>query len=202
MLDTLLAKLNIQGKVVQTVLGLEGGRALLISIEIDIRRLDQSSLAGNGGLEKSKSETGSGIGHRQGSRSSAILGLDDLIPSVLDAVGQSIQLLLGEALNKAGDLGENRDDGDTRVSTNNSDASGLGVDRRVDLRDESGRADDIQGADTKDPISFLESSQQVVVSHTKPFGVCGQRGLTGTSSLVLSKGAKVGVGEKVGFVCY
>lgn len=35
-LDTLLAKLNIQGKVVQTVLGLEGGRALLISIEVDI----------------------------------------------------------------------------------------------------------------------------------------------------------------------
>lgn len=111
-------------------------------------------------------------------------------------------MLLGETLNKAGDLGENGDDGDTGVSTNNSNTSGFGVDRGVDLRDESGRADDIQSTNTKDPISFLELSQQVVVSHTSPFSVCSQGGLTGIGSLVLSKRATVGEGEKVGFVCF
>jgi hypothetical protein len=63
-------------------------------------------------------------------------------------VGQGLDLLLGEGV--AG-LGEEGDDGDARVTTNDGDLGILGGDL-LDLRDEARGTDNIEGGDTEESI--------------------------------------------------
>jgi len=151
---TLSTKLDIQGKVVQLDLFTECLCACrAVSGQVDIGGLDQAGLSSNSGFQDHIGEAGTCKGHREGGRTSTVLGLDDLITTVLNSVSKGVDLLLGQG-SVTWDLGQNRNDGHTRVTSNDSNAGRLGVNRGNDLRDESGRANNIQGADTKEPTNM------------------------------------------------
>lgn len=57
--------------------------------------LDDVLLAGQG-IQDSAGEDVTSVGHGQGGRSRAVLGLDDFVSSELDAVGQSSDFSIGE----------------------------------------------------------------------------------------------------------
>jgi hypothetical protein len=137
LLNTLGTELNVGGKELDTLLGED--------IRLDKGGLNNALLASDSGLQKRIGEAGTGKGHGEGGRASAVLGLDDLITTELDAVGQGLDLLLGEAVTR---LGEEGNDGDTRVTTDNGDLGLLGRDL-LDLRDEARGANDIEGGDTE-----------------------------------------------------
>lgn len=140
LLNTLGTELNVGGKVLNTL----GSK----DIGLDEGGLNNSLLATNGGLEERVGEAGTGESHGEGGRASAVLGLDNLVTTELDALGQGLDLLLGEGVTG---LGEERDNGDTRVTANDGDLGSLGGDL-LDLRDEAGGTDDIEGGDTEQPI--------------------------------------------------
>lgn len=96
--DTRRAKLDILGEVIQASLDSEGAGRLGIGQEVDICGLNQSSLATNGCLKDDVGEACASISHGEGSRSCTVLRLDDLVASVLNAVGQSVQLILSKGL--------------------------------------------------------------------------------------------------------
>lgn len=96
--DTRRAKLDILGEVIEASLGSEGAGRLGIGQEVDICGLDQSSLATNGGLKDDVGETCTSVSHGEGSRSCTVLRFDNLVASVLNAVGQGVQLILGKGL--------------------------------------------------------------------------------------------------------
>jgi hypothetical protein len=137
LLNTVGSELNVGGEELNTLLGKDGG--------LDEGGLDNVLLAGNSGLEKRVGEAGTSESHGKGGGASAVLSLDNLVATELDAVGQSLDLLLSEAVAR---LGEERDDGDTRVTSNDGDLGILSGDL-LDLRDEAGGTDDIKGGDTE-----------------------------------------------------
>lgn len=140
LLNTVGAELDVGSKVLNTLLGED--------IRLDEGGLDNVLLAGDGGLEEGVGEAGTSESHGEGGRAGSVLGLDDLVTSELDAVGQSLDLLLGEGV--AG-LGEEGDDGDARVATDDGDLGILSRDL-LDLRDEAGGTDNIEGGDTEESI--------------------------------------------------
>jgi hypothetical protein len=85
--------------------------------------------------------------HGEGSGSGTSLGLDNLVTTELDPLDESLVLLTLDILTDAS-LREQRNNGDTRVSTNDSDLDILGV-LVLDLTEESGRSNDIKGGDTE-----------------------------------------------------
>lgn len=68
----------------------------------------------------------------------------------MDSVDESVVLLSLDVL-ALRSLAQERDDGDTRVSTDNSDVDVLGV-GVLDLGQESGSSDDIEGGDTEESL--------------------------------------------------
>jgi hypothetical protein len=82
------------------------------------------------------------------------LGLDNFITTELDAVGKSIELLLGELLASLREKGNN---GDTRVTTNDSDLHILGV-LTLNLRDETRGTDNIKGGDAEKTLGVVDIS--------------------------------------------
>lgn len=104
-------------------------------------------------LEEGLSEASTGHGHGEGGGSGSVLGLDDLITTELDAGQES---LVTDEIGVLG-LGEKWDDGDTGVSTDNGDGllSWVGL---LDLGDEAGCADDIQGGDTEELLWVVDTS--------------------------------------------
>lgn len=93
-------------------------------------------------------ELGTGVRHGQGSASSTILCLDDLVTAELDAVHELVVGLSGNILAEVG-LGEERDDRGSAVATNNGDdsVSGLGA---LDSGKETGGADNVKGGDAEE----------------------------------------------------
>lgn len=140
LLNTVGAELDVGGKELNTLLGEDLG--------LDEGRLDNVLLAGNGGLKERVGEAGTSESHREGGGTGSVLGLDNLVTTELDAVGQGLDLLLGEGV--AG-LGKEGNDGDTGVTANDGDLGILGGDL-LDLRDEAGGTDNIEGGDTEESI--------------------------------------------------
>ncbi len=93
-------------------------------------------------------ECSSSIGHRQGSASSTILSLDNLVTTVLNTVNNSAVLLALDAFAKLG-LAEKGDDGDTGVAADHGDDAFLGVSSR-DTAEETRSTDDVEGCHTEE----------------------------------------------------
>lgn len=165
LLNTVGAELDVGSKVLNTLLGKD--------IRLDKGGLDNVLLAGDGGLEEGVGEAGTSESHGEGGRAGSVLGLDDLVTSELDAVSQSLDLLLGEGV--AG-LGEKGNDGDTRVTTDDGDLGILDRDL-LDLRDEAGGTDNIEGGDTEESVvsdtSSMERAAIWVNFHGSIFPVVG-----------------------------
>lgn len=144
LLDTVGAELNVGGEEVNALV-LEEGR-------LDEGRLDDALLALSG-LEEGLGEAGTGHGHGEGGRASAVLGLDDLVTAELDALD-----VVGEglALEVVAALAEQRDDGLAGVATDDNDVlvGGVGV---LVLGDEAGGADDVKGGDTEETLGVVDT---------------------------------------------
>lgn len=146
LLNTVGAELDAGGEEVNTL--------VLVERALNEGGLDDTLLALSG-LQEGLGEASTGHGHGEGSGTSTILGLDDLITTELDAVDESIA---GLALNiGVVGLGEQRNDGDTGVATNNGDGlvGGIGL---LDLGDEAGGPDDIEGGDTEETLGVVDTS--------------------------------------------
>lgn len=142
--NTLWAELDLGGEEVNTLVLVEWG--------VDKGWLDDTGLT-LGSLEEGLGETSTSHGHGEGGGSSSILGLDDLITTELDAFQES---RVPDEIGVLG-LGEEWDDSDTRVSTDNGDGllSWVGL---LELGNEAGSADDIEGGDTKELLWVVDTS--------------------------------------------
>ena len=129
------------------------------------------------------------VSHREGSRSSSILSLDDLVSSELNPVHESLVGLSGNTLGELG-LGEQRNDGSSRVSStrgvekesevsergleggkerreeeggrrdsHNGDLGVLGV-GSLDLGKESGSSNDIEGGNSEEPAATRKHKRE------------------------------------------
>ena len=145
LLNTVGAELNVGGEVVDALVLVEG--------RVDKGGLDDVLLALSS-LEERLSEAGTGHGHGESGRTSAILGLDDLVAAELDALDVGVELLAREALAR---LGQEGNDGGTGVTANNSDVLGGGV-GVLDLRDEARGADNVEGGDTEQALGVVDTS--------------------------------------------
>jgi len=156
------------------------------------------------GADDGVGESSGGVGHREGGRSATGLGLDDFGSSVLDSLGEGGDLVSIEGVDAASglDLGEDGDDGDSGVTSDNWDVDVVGV-----LGSEDGDklvgTDDIKGGDTVD--SGRVNAELLVDlggdGHGRVDGVAdntdnGVRGGLGAGSGELSDNGGVGV-EKI-----
>ena len=144
LLNTVGAELDVGGKVLDTL--------VLVERRVDKGGLDDVLLA-LGSLEERLGEAGTGHGHGEGGGTSTVLGLDNLVTTELDAVDVAVELL---ALEVVAGLGEEGNDGSTGVTTNNGDvlAGGVGV---LQLGDEAGSADDIEGGNTEEALGVVDT---------------------------------------------
>lgn len=90
------------------------------------------------------------VTHGEGGGTGTGLGLHNLVTTKLDPVDKGLVSLTVDVL-ALGGLREERDDGDTRVTTDNGDLDVLRV-LALDLTEESGSSDNVKGGDTKDPL--------------------------------------------------
>lgn len=144
LLDTVGAELDVGGEEVNTLVLEERG--------LNEGRLNNALLA-LGGLEERLGEAGTGHGHGEGGRAGAVLGLDDLVTTELDALDVGGKLL---ALEVVAALAEERDDGLAGVATDDNDVlvGGVGV---LDLGDEARGADDVEGGDTEETAGVVDT---------------------------------------------
>ena len=154
LLDTILAELDGDGEVVEASL-LSDGVATGDTRDVDERRLDDAGLA-LGGLDDLLGKAEAGVGHGEGGGSGTVLGLDDLVATELDAVDESIELVLGDVDGGLG-LAEQRDDGLAGVATNDGD-DGLGrVPLASNALDEGLGADNVEGGDTEELLGVEDA---------------------------------------------
>lgn len=149
LLDTILAKLNLGREVSDVVTNklLNGLATLRVGIQVHIGAFNNTRLAIDG-IQDSQCETSTSKGHGQGCRTGTSLGLDNLITTELNAIGDLLNLLLRKLLS-ASDLGEKRKNGDTAVTSNNGDLefSGLSTNQ---FRNKGGGTDNVESGNTKD----------------------------------------------------
>ena len=141
--DTVGSELDVGGEV----LGLSDAG-------LDEGSLDDTLLSRKT-AENGIGELSTGVGHAEGGRAGTSLGLDDLIASELDALGQGIELLLGEG-DLGGHLGEEGENGDSGVSTDDGDVNLVDV-LLLGLGDEGLGTGHIEGGDTKDAGGVKDS---------------------------------------------
>lgn len=143
LLNTAWAELNLGGEEVNALVLVERG--------VNESWLRNTLLA-LGSLEQRLGEASTGHGHGEGGGSGTILGLDNLVTTELDAVQES------SVTDKVGvlALGEEGNDGDTGVTANDGDGliSRVGL---LDLGDEAGSADDIEGGDTEEALGVVDT---------------------------------------------
>jgi hypothetical protein len=154
LLDAILAELDRDGEVLEAGLlcdGITTGNTR----EVDESGLDNAGLA-LGGLDDLLGEAEAGVGHGEGGGSGTVLGLDDLVAAELDAVDESVELVLGDVDGGLG-LAEERDDGLAGVAANDGD-DGLGrVTLASDALDEGLGADDVEGGDTEELLGVEDA---------------------------------------------
>lgn len=145
LLNTVGAKLNTGGEELNTL--------ILVERAVNESGFDNALLA-LGSLEQGLGEASTGEGHGESGGASAILGLDDLVTTELDAVDQLVTGLTIEA--GVVGLGEQRNNGHARVTTN--DGNGLvGRVGALDLGDEAGSTDNIEGGDTEETLRVVDT---------------------------------------------
>lgn len=145
LLSTLGAELDTGGKEVNAL--------VLVERTLDEGRLDHAFLALSG-AEEGLGEAGTSHGHGESGGTSTVLGLDDLVTTELDAVDE---LITGSTVNVGVvGLGEERDNGDTRVTTDNGDdlVGGVGL---LELGDEARSTDDVKGGDTEETLGVVDT---------------------------------------------
>lgn len=125
---------------------------VLVERRVDEGRLNDALLA-LGSAQERLGHAGTSHGHGEGSGTGTVLGLDDLVTTKLDTVDE---LSVGGQLGVVA-LAEERDDGDTGVATDNGDVlvSGIGT---LELRDEAGSTDDVEGGDTKEALGVVDTA--------------------------------------------
>jgi hypothetical protein len=106
------------------------------------------------GLEEGAGEAGAGLGHGQGGRAGAVLGLDDLVTAELDSVDEGVSGLAGDAWVVR--LGEQWDDGDAGVATDDGHWL-LGWVSVLDLGDEAGGSEDVEGGDAEETLGVVDA---------------------------------------------
>lgn len=145
LLDTFRAELNARSEEVDTL--------VLVERAVDKGGLNDT-LDTLSGLEEGFGEAGTGESHGEGGGTSTVLGLDDFVTTELDAVDEGVASL---AFN-AGVVGlrEEGDDGYTGVATDDGDFL-VGRVGRLDLRDEAGGTDNIEGGDTKEALRVVDA---------------------------------------------
>jgi hypothetical protein len=145
LLDTIGTKLNPGGEEVNTL--------VLVQRTVDESALDDTGLA-LGSLQQAFSEAGTSHGHGQGSGAGTVLGLDDLVTTELDAVDESVELLAGDVA--VAGLGDEGNDGSAGVTTYDGNllVGGVGT---LDLGDEAGGTDDIEGGDTEEALGVVDT---------------------------------------------
>ena len=145
LLNTIRAKLNLRSEELTPLVLVEGA--------VDKCRLNNASLTLSS-LEQALSESSTSHGHREGGRTSTILGLDDLVTTELDAVDQVLELL-ARNVGVAG-LRDQRYDSDTRVATDDCDVliRGIGL---LDFRDEAGGTDDVESSNTEETLGVVDT---------------------------------------------
>ena len=141
LLDTLGAELDVGGKVLDTLAGVQGG--------LDKGGLDDAGLAVEG-ADQRVGEASTSEAHGEGGRAGTSLGLDDLVTTELDALDESLVLLALDVLAEGG-LREEGDDGDTGVATDDGDLDVLRV-GLLDLGKEARGTDDVEGGDTEETL--------------------------------------------------
>lgn len=145
LLDTIWAQGNLAGEEINT-LG-------LVERALDEGRLDNVGLAIKS-AQNTLRKSCTSHSHGQSSRTGAVLGLDNLVTTKLDAVHEVVELLAGD-VTVAG-LGDERDNGDTGMATNNDDVL-IGRIGALDLGDEAGGTDDIEGGDTEEALGIVDA---------------------------------------------
>lgn len=144
LLHTARSKLNVGCEVVTTL--------VLEERALNERRLNDTLLTLLS-LEQALGETGSSHSHRQSSRSSTTLGLDDLITAELHTLNVCVTL---SALKVVAGLGEERNDGGAGVTTNDGDVL-VGRVGALDLGDEAGGTDDVKSGDTEEALGVVDA---------------------------------------------
>lgn len=145
LLNTVGAELDLGGEEVNTL--------VLEERALNEGGLDDALLA-VGGLEEGVGEASTGHGHGEGGGTSTVLGLDDLVTTELDAVDQLVTDGAGD-VGVVG-LGEEGNDGHTGVATDDGDVlvGGAGA---LDLGDEAGSTDNVQGGDTEEALGVVDT---------------------------------------------
>lgn len=97
------------------------------------------------------------VSHRQSCGSGSVLGLDDLVTTELNALDERSEGLaaLLDNLLALGQLREERDDGDTRVTADDGNVSLLGL-GAGEARQEGRGANEVEGGDTKEATYRLD----------------------------------------------
>lgn len=144
LLNTVGAKLDLGSEVLDTLVLVERG--------VDESGLDDVLLALSS-LQEGLGETGTSHGHGEGSGTGTVLSLDNLVTTELDAVDVVVELLAGEVVAR---LGEEGNDGCAGVTTNNGNVlvGRVGV---LDLGDEAGGTDDIEGGNTEETLGVVDT---------------------------------------------
>jgi len=140
---------------------------------LDVGALDDTLLAVQSADEVAR-EYGGGVGHGESSRSGTVLGLDDLVTTELDAVDQLLVLLTRLDGRSLGDLGEEGNDSDTGVATDDGDVD-LGGSNASDAGEESVGAGDVEGGDTEQALGVVDASALEDLSNDGDSGVDGVR---------------------------
>ena len=143
LLNTVWSELDVGGEVVNAL--------VLVERRVNVGWLDDALLALSG-LEQALGETGTGHGHGESGRSSTTLGLDDLVTTELDALDVLVTLC---ALEVVAGLREERDNGSTRVTTDDGDGL-VGWVGALELGDEAGSTDYIEGGDTEESLWVVD----------------------------------------------
>lgn len=170
---------------------LDAGAEELNTLVLVERRLDKGGLNNTllalDGAEDRVGHAGTGHGHGESGRASAVLGLDNLVTTKLDTLEE---LSIGRKVGVVA-LGEEGNNGDTRVTTNNGDLLVLGV-SVLDLGDETRSTDDIEGGDTEEGLGVVDA---LVLVDLGADGDGGVDGVGDDEELGLGGRLSGGVGE-------
>lgn len=145
LLSTVWSKLNWDGEEVKTSGGLDGLTAWSGGVH---KGWLNDVLLASSGTENLLGEAETGVSHGEGSGTSSILSLDNLITTELNTVYESIKLISWDK-NSWLSLGEEWDDGLAGVATDNGDGGSGWVAGAGELGDEGLGADDVKGGDTE-----------------------------------------------------
>ncbi len=159
LLDTIWAELDLRCK--------EFNPLILVERAVDEGRLNHTTLALSS-LEQALSEASTSHSHRQSSRASTVLSLDDLVTTKLDAIDQVIELLASDVA--VAGLGDKRDNGYAGVSTDDSNVLIAGV-GALDFGNESRGTDDIEGGDTEESLWVVDTFALVNLGTDRDSGV-------------------------------